>query len=239
MKTFAHWFRQFFGPKFAHWFRRFFGPKRRTHWHGFRTDDAFAWERFLITLLSLLLGNIFEMQFTASMKQWKRCTPDHSFLNHCFVVCLIILWFFWNSLLIVVLKKTRKLFCDKKLFPFSRWLYRDGLLPDNTKFIGYARSKLTVKDIREKSTPFMKVRFQLRCFLHSTGKYFPNSDVRVKSMPLFYFYSCSFRQFEAYIFWVEKTNLRLKQLFALVILCSTGIYRSAKAKRPSWTNSSR
>jgi len=46
---------------------------------------------------------------------------------------------------------------SKKIYPTLWWLYRDGLLPDKTFFIGYARSKLTVDNIREKCLPYMKV----------------------------------------------------------------------------------
>lgn len=40
----------------------------------------------------------------------------------------------------------------------DRWLYRDGLVPEKTYFIGYARSKMSMEDIRQKALPFMKVR---------------------------------------------------------------------------------
>ncbi|XP_050412053.1 glucose-6-phosphate 1-dehydrogenase isoform X2 [Patella vulgata] len=46
----------------------------------------------------------------------------------------------------------------KKIYPTLWWLYRDGLLPKKTSFIGYARSKMTVADIRNKTEPFMKVQ---------------------------------------------------------------------------------
>uniref|UniRef100_A0A674JTE6 glucose-6-phosphate dehydrogenase (NADP(+)) n=1 Tax=Terrapene triunguis TaxID=2587831 RepID=A0A674JTE6_9SAUR len=39
----------------------------------------------------------------------------------------------------------------------SRWLFRDGLLPDDTYVVGYARSQLTVADIRKQSQPYFKV----------------------------------------------------------------------------------
>ena len=40
----------------------------------------------------------------------------------------------------------------------TRWLFKDNLLPDNTIFLGYARSKLTVDDvIMRNSYKFMKV----------------------------------------------------------------------------------
>lgn len=38
-----------------------------------------------------------------------------------------------------------------------RWLFRDGLLPENTFIVGYARSRLTVANIRQQSEPFFKV----------------------------------------------------------------------------------
>lgn len=48
------------------------------------------------------------------------------------------------------------------LTPFSRWLFRDGLLPDNTYFVGFARSNLTVEDIKTACLPHMKV-VHLKC----------------------------------------------------------------------------
>ncbi|KAJ8321133.1 hypothetical protein KUTeg_001315 [Tegillarca granosa] len=41
---------------------------------------------------------------------------------------------------------------------FNLWLYKDGLLPAKTTFIGYARSKLTMEDIKKKTLPYMKVK---------------------------------------------------------------------------------
>ena len=49
-----------------------------------------------------------------------------------------------------------------------RWIFRDGLLPGNTFFVGYARSKIDVSDIRAKAEPFMKVT-QLTITLLSIG----------------------------------------------------------------------
>ncbi|XP_064607109.1 glucose-6-phosphate 1-dehydrogenase-like isoform X2 [Liolophura sinensis] len=46
----------------------------------------------------------------------------------------------------------------KKIYPTLWWLYRDGLLPPETHFVGYARSKLSVQDIFKKAEPFMKVK---------------------------------------------------------------------------------
>ncbi|KAM6151650.1 glucose-6-phosphate 1-dehydrogenase [Rhynchocyon petersi] len=44
----------------------------------------------------------------------------------------------------------------KKIYPTIWWLFRDGLLPVDTFIVGYARSQLTVADIRKQSTPFFK-----------------------------------------------------------------------------------
>lgn len=38
-----------------------------------------------------------------------------------------------------------------------RWLFRDGLLPDDTYFVGFARSNLTVEDVKTACLPHMKV----------------------------------------------------------------------------------
>ncbi|KAF5394281.1 hypothetical protein PHET_11898, partial [Paragonimus heterotremus] len=45
----------------------------------------------------------------------------------------------------------------KKTYPSVWWLFRDGLLPPNTFIIGYARSSLSVDQLRLKSEPHMKV----------------------------------------------------------------------------------
>lgn len=46
----------------------------------------------------------------------------------------------------------------KKIYPTLWALWRDNLFPENTTIVGYARSKLTVNDIREKSKPWFKVK---------------------------------------------------------------------------------
>lgn len=46
----------------------------------------------------------------------------------------------------------------KKIYPTLWWLYRDVLVPKNTVFVGYARSGLTVPQIREKCDQYMKVK---------------------------------------------------------------------------------
>ncbi|XP_078520629.1 glucose-6-phosphate 1-dehydrogenase isoform X3 [Lissotriton helveticus] len=44
----------------------------------------------------------------------------------------------------------------KKIYPTLWWLYNDGLLPEDTYIVGYARSKITVEDIRKQSQPNFK-----------------------------------------------------------------------------------
>lgn len=46
----------------------------------------------------------------------------------------------------------------KKIYPTLWWLFRDGLLPPKTYFIGYSRSNLTVEDIKKNTLPYMKVK---------------------------------------------------------------------------------
>ena len=38
-----------------------------------------------------------------------------------------------------------------------RWLFRDGLLPEQTFFVGFARSELTVDSIKTACLPYLKV----------------------------------------------------------------------------------
>ncbi|KAF7209773.1 glucose-6-phosphate 1-dehydrogenase [Nothobranchius furzeri] len=45
----------------------------------------------------------------------------------------------------------------KKIYPTLWWLFRDGLLPDDTYIVGFARSNLTVENIKETCLPYMKV----------------------------------------------------------------------------------
>ncbi|XP_045125214.1 glucose-6-phosphate 1-dehydrogenase-like [Portunus trituberculatus] len=46
----------------------------------------------------------------------------------------------------------------KKIYPTLWWLYRDRLVPENTIFFGYARSDLTVDQVRAKCEQYMKVK---------------------------------------------------------------------------------
>ncbi|XP_015112695.1 glucose-6-phosphate 1-dehydrogenase isoform X1 [Diachasma alloeum] len=46
----------------------------------------------------------------------------------------------------------------KKIYPTLWWLFRDNLLPKTTTFFGYARSKLTLKELRDKCHQYMKVK---------------------------------------------------------------------------------
>ncbi|XP_053704681.1 glucose-6-phosphate 1-dehydrogenase-like [Synchiropus splendidus] len=48
----------------------------------------------------------------------------------------------------------------KKIYPTLWLLFRDGLLPDHTYFVGFARSKLSVEDILQACGPHMKVSDQ-------------------------------------------------------------------------------
>ncbi|XP_040180762.1 glucose-6-phosphate 1-dehydrogenase isoform X1 [Rana temporaria] len=44
----------------------------------------------------------------------------------------------------------------KKIYPTLWWLYNDGLLPEDTYIVGFARSKLNVQDIRKQSESYFK-----------------------------------------------------------------------------------
>ncbi|KAK2713835.1 glucose-6-phosphate 1-dehydrogenase-like [Artemia franciscana] len=46
----------------------------------------------------------------------------------------------------------------KKIYPTLWWLFRDNLLPSNTRFVGYARSSLSVAEVRDKCQKYMKVK---------------------------------------------------------------------------------
>ena len=45
----------------------------------------------------------------------------------------------------------------KKIYPVLWWLYRDELLPANTRIVGFARSDLTIQKIRENCEKYLKV----------------------------------------------------------------------------------
>ncbi|XP_047122460.2 glucose-6-phosphate 1-dehydrogenase isoform X1 [Hydra vulgaris] len=66
----------------------------------------------------------------------------------------------------------------KKIYPTFWELYRHDWLPTHTNFVGYARSKLSVADIRSQAEPFMKVnddqRSKLEEFFH-VNYYFSGS----------------------------------------------------------------
>ncbi|GFT74910.1 glucose-6-phosphate 1-dehydrogenase [Nephila pilipes] len=46
----------------------------------------------------------------------------------------------------------------KKIYPTLWALYRDGLIPPKTKFVGYARSNLKIDDIKSQALPYIKVK---------------------------------------------------------------------------------
>jgi glucose-6-phosphate 1-dehydrogenase len=45
----------------------------------------------------------------------------------------------------------------KKIYPTLWALFKENLLPADTTIIGYARSNLSVQNIREKCSPYLKV----------------------------------------------------------------------------------
>ena len=45
----------------------------------------------------------------------------------------------------------------KKIYPVLWALFRDNLLPEKTRFVGYARSKITVQAIRDSCAPWCQV----------------------------------------------------------------------------------
>ena len=59
----------------------------------------------------------------------------------------------------------------KKIYPTLWAIFKNNLLPNDTRFVGYARSKLSVNDIRGKCKPWFKVEvyvFNMIYFI--TGK---------------------------------------------------------------------
>ncbi|XP_042911187.1 glucose-6-phosphate 1-dehydrogenase X [Parasteatoda tepidariorum] len=46
----------------------------------------------------------------------------------------------------------------KKIYPTLWALFRDGLLPGKTRFVGYARSNITVEEIRKKCEPYLTIK---------------------------------------------------------------------------------
>ncbi|XP_022110723.1 glucose-6-phosphate 1-dehydrogenase-like isoform X2 [Acanthaster planci] len=46
----------------------------------------------------------------------------------------------------------------KKIYPTLWWLYKDGLLPKKTLFVGFARSVLSIGDIKSRTTPYLKLK---------------------------------------------------------------------------------
>uniref|UniRef100_A0A673JXL7 glucose-6-phosphate dehydrogenase (NADP(+)) n=1 Tax=Sinocyclocheilus rhinocerous TaxID=307959 RepID=A0A673JXL7_9TELE len=81
----------------------------------------------------------------------------------------------------------------KKIYPTLWWLFRDGLLPEQTYFVGFARSDLTVDAIRAACMPYMKVTAErLAAFFsrnsYISGKYvdessFANLNTHLLSLP--------------------------------------------------------
>ncbi|XP_030829358.1 glucose-6-phosphate 1-dehydrogenase X isoform X3 [Strongylocentrotus purpuratus] len=46
----------------------------------------------------------------------------------------------------------------KKIYPTLWWLFKDGLLPKKTTFVGYARSVISIDELRKRATPYMKIK---------------------------------------------------------------------------------
>ncbi|XP_006625332.2 glucose-6-phosphate 1-dehydrogenase isoform X1 [Lepisosteus oculatus] len=84
----------------------------------------------------------------------------------------------------------------KKIYPTLWWLFRDSLLPEDTRFVGFARSNLTVDDILKNSGPYLKAVeseqekltqfFQRNSYL--SGRYgeeasFRSLDAHISSLP--------------------------------------------------------
>ncbi|XP_072102259.1 glucose-6-phosphate 1-dehydrogenase isoform X1 [Mobula birostris] len=44
----------------------------------------------------------------------------------------------------------------KKIYPTLWWLFRDGLLPEDTHVVGFARSALTMQNLRDQVQPYLK-----------------------------------------------------------------------------------
>ncbi|KAM9856372.1 glucose-6-phosphate 1-dehydrogenase-like [Aulostomus maculatus] len=84
----------------------------------------------------------------------------------------------------------------KKIYPTLWCLFRDGLLPDDTYFVGFARSDLTVEDIKTACVPHMKVTsaesaclsafFQKNSYLrgnYDDGSSFNKLNAHLSSLP--------------------------------------------------------
>ncbi|CAF1300617.1 unnamed protein product [Rotaria sp. Silwood1] len=83
----------------------------------------------------------------------------------------------------------------KKIYPTLSWLYRDGLLPERIRFIGYARSLITIEKIFENASKYMKIpedeRETYEKFVHinfyvvgsyDNGKDFENLNVEANKL---------------------------------------------------------
>uniref|UniRef100_A0A8C6PAH1 glucose-6-phosphate dehydrogenase (NADP(+)) n=1 Tax=Nothobranchius furzeri TaxID=105023 RepID=A0A8C6PAH1_NOTFU len=67
----------------------------------------------------------------------------------------------------------------KKIYPTLWWLFRDGLLPEQTYFVGFARSDLTVDAIHNACLPYLKAERVSAFFSRNTyisGKYADDSS---------------------------------------------------------------
>lgn len=58
----------------------------------------------------------------------------------------------------------------KKIYPVLWALFRDNLLPANTRFVGYARSKISVQNIRDSCAPWCQVNNLLELLVTGLSK---------------------------------------------------------------------
>ena len=77
----------------------------------------------------------------------------------------------------------------KKIYPTLWALFKDNLLPKESRIVGYARSKLTVDEIRKKCQPWLKVRVLFPVF------FFYDFNVRMISCVKNVFHKFHFQYF--------------------------------------------
>lgn len=78
---------------------------------------------------------------------------------HVFVIFGASVNYQWRSTLKIVisLRSFQGDLAKNKIYPTLWWLYRDGLLPKNMYFIGFARSQLTIEKLKEQFSSQCKV----------------------------------------------------------------------------------
>ncbi|CAI2350447.1 unnamed protein product [Caenorhabditis sp. 36 PRJEB53466] len=124
----------------------------------------------------------------------------------------------------------------KKIYPTLWWLFRDNLLPVNIKFVGYARSDLTVSRLRESFEKYCKVRETERSAFDEFIKHC--SYVQGK-----YDTSDGFQRLQSYIddFQKESHNQAVNRLYYLALppsvfnVVSTELKQNCMDKGDSWS----